>query len=241
MGSGGIEPHFLDIGTSLKWVVSFTPFSLNPRGKNPRYPWIGGWVGPRAGLDDVENRVLQPEAGRYPDSSPVVGNITVPAISNTSECYRFLKRRIYRFEFTELDFKNEIQMTFKFNRKMVCFNVVARLFWVTYFGYCSESYCLSVFYSGTSELLLLHFIQYSNIREYFFVNLKEKVQQQRKNCIIIWARDSVISYFILSVLRMMYFIQRPLQCTSRILKLSTLGTPRVKHFNFEEKLVKCVI
>jgi hypothetical protein len=27
-----------------------------PRGKSPRYPWIGGWVGPRAGLDDVEKR-----------------------------------------------------------------------------------------------------------------------------------------------------------------------------------------
>jgi hypothetical protein len=26
-----------------------------PRGKSPRYPLVGGWVGPRAGLDNVEN------------------------------------------------------------------------------------------------------------------------------------------------------------------------------------------
>jgi hypothetical protein len=38
MGSGYIDPHFLDLGTSWRWVVSFTPRPLYPRGKNPRYP-----------------------------------------------------------------------------------------------------------------------------------------------------------------------------------------------------------
>jgi hypothetical protein len=28
-----------------------TPAALYPRGKDPRYPLLGGWVGPRAGLD----------------------------------------------------------------------------------------------------------------------------------------------------------------------------------------------
>jgi hypothetical protein len=37
-------------------VVGFTLRPLNPRGKSPRYPLIGGWVGPRAGLDGVEKR-----------------------------------------------------------------------------------------------------------------------------------------------------------------------------------------
>jgi hypothetical protein len=27
-----------------------------PPGKEPRYPWIGCWVGPRVGLDDIEKR-----------------------------------------------------------------------------------------------------------------------------------------------------------------------------------------
>jgi hypothetical protein len=37
-GSGCIEPHFLDLGTSWRWVVSFTPRPLYPWGKSPRYP-----------------------------------------------------------------------------------------------------------------------------------------------------------------------------------------------------------
>jgi hypothetical protein len=55
-GSGCIDPHFLDLGTSWRRMVSFTPRPLNPRGKSPRYHWIRGWVDPRAGLDDVEKR-----------------------------------------------------------------------------------------------------------------------------------------------------------------------------------------
>jgi hypothetical protein len=51
-----IDPHFLDLGTSWKWVVSFTPRPLYPRGKSPNIHWIGGWIDPRAGLDNVEKR-----------------------------------------------------------------------------------------------------------------------------------------------------------------------------------------
>jgi hypothetical protein len=32
------------------------PRPLYPRVKSPGIHWIGGWVGPRTGLDDVENR-----------------------------------------------------------------------------------------------------------------------------------------------------------------------------------------
>jgi hypothetical protein len=35
---GCIDPHFLDLGTSWRWVVSFTPRPLYPRGKSLRYP-----------------------------------------------------------------------------------------------------------------------------------------------------------------------------------------------------------
>jgi hypothetical protein len=50
MGRGGcIDPRFLDLDTSWKWAVRFTPRPLYPR-----YPLVGGRVGPRAGLDDME-------------------------------------------------------------------------------------------------------------------------------------------------------------------------------------------
>jgi hypothetical protein len=38
MGGGCIEPHFLDLGSSWRWVVSFTPLPLHSRGKFPLYP-----------------------------------------------------------------------------------------------------------------------------------------------------------------------------------------------------------
>jgi hypothetical protein len=62
------------------WVVSFTPRPLYLRKRAPGTHWIGGWVSPRAGLDDVEKRnflphrdsnsdpsVVQPVASRYID------------------------------------------------------------------------------------------------------------------------------------------------------------------------------
>jgi hypothetical protein len=45
-------------------MVSLTPRPLYPRGKIPRYQWIGGWVDPRAGLDDVEKRKFLTLQGR---------------------------------------------------------------------------------------------------------------------------------------------------------------------------------
>jgi hypothetical protein len=32
------DPHFLDLGTSWRWMVSFTPLTLYPRENSPRYP-----------------------------------------------------------------------------------------------------------------------------------------------------------------------------------------------------------
>jgi hypothetical protein len=56
MGSGCIDPHFLDLGTSWRWVVSFTPRPLYPRGKSTGTHWIGGSINPRDGLVDFENK-----------------------------------------------------------------------------------------------------------------------------------------------------------------------------------------
>jgi hypothetical protein len=57
-GSGCIDRHFLDLGTSSRWWSASRPGRPPPsRGKRrPSTYWIGGWVGPGAGLDDVEKR-----------------------------------------------------------------------------------------------------------------------------------------------------------------------------------------
>jgi hypothetical protein len=54
-GNGCIDPHLLDLGTSWRWVVSFTPLPLYP-GVPPGTHLIGGWVDPRASLDNVKKR-----------------------------------------------------------------------------------------------------------------------------------------------------------------------------------------
>jgi hypothetical protein len=41
----------LDLGTSWRWVVSFTPWPLYPRGNIPGTNWTVGWVGPRIDRD----------------------------------------------------------------------------------------------------------------------------------------------------------------------------------------------
>jgi hypothetical protein len=65
MGGGGgcIDAHFLHLGTSWRWVVSFTPQPLYPRERAPVTHWIGGWVDPRAGVDGFEKRKLLPPPG----------------------------------------------------------------------------------------------------------------------------------------------------------------------------------
>jgi hypothetical protein len=56
-GSGCTDPRFLGLGSSWRWAVSFTPRTLYPRGKTPRYPLHSrGWIGLRTGLDDAEKR-----------------------------------------------------------------------------------------------------------------------------------------------------------------------------------------
>jgi hypothetical protein len=55
-GNGCIDPRFFDLGTSLRRGISHPHRSYYPQEKSPRTHWIGGWVGLRTGLDDVEKR-----------------------------------------------------------------------------------------------------------------------------------------------------------------------------------------
>jgi hypothetical protein len=56
-----VAPRILDLGTRWRWVVSFTPRPLYPRERAPSTHWIGGWVGPRAGLDaEVKRKIPSP-------------------------------------------------------------------------------------------------------------------------------------------------------------------------------------
>jgi hypothetical protein len=58
LGNGGIAPRILDLGTRWRWVVSFTPLPPYPWERAPGTLWIGGWVGPRAGMDAVVKRKI---------------------------------------------------------------------------------------------------------------------------------------------------------------------------------------
>jgi hypothetical protein len=53
MGEWRYSATILDLGTRWRWVISFTPLPLYPRGISPRTHCMGSWVGPRAGLDVV--------------------------------------------------------------------------------------------------------------------------------------------------------------------------------------------
>jgi hypothetical protein len=80
-GSGCVDPHFFDLGTSWRRVVRFMPRPLYPRGKNPLYPLdrkLGGpqnLSGRRGGekiLDpsqdsNFDSSVIQPVASGYTD------------------------------------------------------------------------------------------------------------------------------------------------------------------------------
>jgi hypothetical protein len=55
-GSRGTAPLILNLSTR-RWLVNFTPRRHYPRGKNPSMHWIGGWVGPTAGLDVSKSKL----------------------------------------------------------------------------------------------------------------------------------------------------------------------------------------
>jgi hypothetical protein len=66
-GYGCIDPHFLDLSTSWRWVVNFTPRPLYPQGKGPRYPLDRRLGGPQSRSGRFgEVKILTPTGIRTP-------------------------------------------------------------------------------------------------------------------------------------------------------------------------------
>jgi hypothetical protein len=62
-----IDPHFLDLGISWRWVVSFTPLLLYLRGKSLRYPLYGRLGGPQSlSGQHAEEKILNSTGTRTP-------------------------------------------------------------------------------------------------------------------------------------------------------------------------------
>jgi len=62
--------HIRKLNTILRWVVSFRPRPLYPRGSTPSTRCVGGWVGPRSRCwRSVEEKNSLPLPGIGPQSS----------------------------------------------------------------------------------------------------------------------------------------------------------------------------
>jgi hypothetical protein len=62
MGIGRIDPRFLELGTTWRGQLH-APVTLPPGTEPPGTHWIGGWVGSRADLDDMEKLKFLPPPG----------------------------------------------------------------------------------------------------------------------------------------------------------------------------------
>jgi hypothetical protein len=87
---GRIDPRILGLGTSWRWVFSFTSRPLYLRGKSPRYLWD------RTGLDDVGKTIILPLLGlelRPLVFQPVASRCTDYTIPDPTEIKRRNKEK----------------------------------------------------------------------------------------------------------------------------------------------------
>ena len=56
-GRKGVAPHILNLGIRWRWVVKITPLPLCTQEITSTH-WIRCWLGPRSGLDDLEEREI---------------------------------------------------------------------------------------------------------------------------------------------------------------------------------------
>jgi hypothetical protein len=70
-----IAPRILDLGTRWRWVFSFTPRPLNPRGRAPSIHCIGGWVGLTTSLDAVVRRKIPSPRRESKPRTPILQSV----------------------------------------------------------------------------------------------------------------------------------------------------------------------
>jgi hypothetical protein len=69
LGSGGIAPPFLISAQDGSECSASHPCFSTPMERAPSTHWMGGWVGPRAGVDATEKRKILPLLGIEPHLS----------------------------------------------------------------------------------------------------------------------------------------------------------------------------
>jgi hypothetical protein len=88
MGEGGYRSTFLDLSTSWRWLVSFTPQSLYPWGKSLWYPMDGPQS--QCGCRGVEKNLLSLLGNKLWPSSPQP--IAIPTeVSAPSDIWKWSK------------------------------------------------------------------------------------------------------------------------------------------------------
>jgi hypothetical protein len=99
-GSGYLEPHFLDLGTSWRWVVSFTPLPLYPQGNSPQYPLDRRLGRPRSRSGQHgEEKILDPTRIQTPihrsfSLLPVAIPAMLSRLLNTTECKQIFSGKL---------------------------------------------------------------------------------------------------------------------------------------------------
>jgi hypothetical protein len=88
-GSGGIAPHFLVTVLDGGELSASRPGHFAPRERAHGTHWIGGWVGPGAGLDAVEKRKMLPLPGTEPGRP--IRNPSLHRLSYPDSYHRDLK------------------------------------------------------------------------------------------------------------------------------------------------------
>jgi hypothetical protein len=125
-GSGCIEPHFLDLGTIWRWVVSFTFQPLYSWGKSRRYPFDRRLGGPQSRSGQRgEEKILDPTGTRTPtprSSSPQASRYTDYAIPAPVD----LLAQFYLYDLSHLDFLPSFSLFFAFYRVV---NVIQFFIW----------------------------------------------------------------------------------------------------------------
>jgi hypothetical protein len=112
-GSGCIDPHFLDLGISLgEWSAS-SPFRFYHRERARGTHFIGGWVDPRAGLDDMDKSTLF-----YPTGTRTPVPPGPPARSQS--LYRLIYLGSYTYQYEGINVKLSLCLIYYHHTMKTC-------------------------------------------------------------------------------------------------------------------------